>query len=254
MENIEQNNHEFYSRLAETWWDRQGPLWPIHTLNAVRVGYIREQVTRHFRLDNASAAPLQGLRILDIGCGGGVLSESMARLGAEVTGIDIVERNIQVARQHASQEGISIDYRTDSVDGLLACGQTCDVLLNMEVIEHVADPAAYMRACNTLLLPGGITFVATINRTVFAWLAAIVGAEYILNWLPRGTHQWRNFIKPRELHAMLSEGGLCLEDETGVLVNPLTRKMHISSRTAVNYMLAASKPASGVLHAAGESA
>lgn len=198
-------------------------------------------MVRHFALDSASAQPLQGLHILDMGCGGGVLSESMARLGASITGVDVVARNILVARHHARQEGIKIDYRISSAEALVAAGQSYDVVLNMEVVEHVADLDTFMQCCNQLVRPGSLMFIATINRTFLGWFTAILGAEYLLHWLPRGTHQWRKFRKPRELEALLNRDQLQVVDRAGVLVNPVNRQMRISNFTSVNYMLVALK-------------
>ncbi len=238
---IDPQEAAFYARLADTWWDKQGPFWPIHTLNGVRVEYLRQWMVRHFNLVNSEQAPLAGLRILDIGCGGGILSESMVRLGATVTAVDVVDRNIQVAKHHARQEGLTIDYRNTSAETLVDEGAEFDVVLNMEVVEHVADLPLFMQACNRLVRPGGLMFIATINRTWLAWGIAIIGAEYILHWLPKGTHQWRKFPKPSELDRLLRHDHLETRERVGVLVNPVTRRMRIASFTGVNYMLVAVK-------------
>lgn len=234
---IDPREVEFYSQLAETWWDREGPFWPLHKLNALRLAYIRDHLCRHFGRDAADARPLQGLSVLDVGCGGGILSESMARLGAEVTGIDIVEKNINVARIHAQEEKLRIDYRLMTAAELAESGARFDVVLNMEVVEHVADVAAFMRDCNRLTADNGAMFVATINRTPLAWLFAIVGAEYILRWLPRGTHRWSLFRKPGEIEALLAEDGLVARDITGVAANPFMRTLRRTRLTGVNYMM-----------------
>ena len=234
---IDPREVEFYSQLAETWWDREGPFWPLHKLNALRLAYIRDHLCRHFGRDAADARPLQGLSVLDVGCGGGILSESMARLGAEVTGIDIVEKNINVARIHAQEEKLRIDYRLMTAAELAESGARFDVVLNMEVVEHVADVAAFMRDCNRLTADNGAMFVATINRTPLAWLFAIVGAEYILRWLPRGTHRWSLFRKPGEIEALLAEDGLVARDITGVAANPFVRTLRRTRLTGVNYMM-----------------
>ncbi|MGD8616080.1 MAG: bifunctional 2-polyprenyl-6-hydroxyphenol methylase/3-demethylubiquinol 3-O-methyltransferase UbiG [Gammaproteobacteria bacterium] len=233
----------FYERLAHTWWDTAGPFWPIHTLNALRVSYVAAQIAAHFRETRAGRHGLNGLRVVDIGCGGGVLSESVARLGAEVVGIDVADRNLRVARLHASRSGLEIEYRRATAEQLAAADDRFDVVLNMEVVEHVADLEAFMAACSTLVRPGGMMFIATINRTPLAWLTAIIGAEYVLRWLPRGTHHWRKLRKPDELTALLGRGGLRVTDSTGVLVNPLSRRMRFSRFTGVNYMLTAVKHA-----------
>lgn len=234
---IDPREVEFYTQLADTWWDRKGPFWPLHKLNALRLAYIRDQLCRHFERDADSARPLEGLTVLDVGCGGGILSESMARLGADVTGIDIVEKNINVARLHAQQEELPIDYRLMTAAELAGSGARFDIVLNMEVVEHVADLAEFMRGCNRLTADGGVMFVATINRTPLAWLFAIVGAEYILGWLPRGTHRWKLFRKPDEIAALLADGGLAVRDITGVVANPFTRTLRRTRLTNVNYMM-----------------
>ena len=233
----------YYERLAHTWWDRQGPLWPIHTLNTLRVRYLKRQITGHFGIARRSGKPLSGLRILDIGCGGGILSEALARLGADVTGVDVAKRNINVARHHAAEAGLPVYYLLGSAEDLAEAGERFDVVLNMEVVEHVADLGAFMKACNALVRPGGMMFVATINRNPLAWLSAVFGAEYVLRWLPRGTHHWRKLRKPQELVSLMGRGGLHVADTTGVLVNPLTRGMRLSKFTGINYMLTAVKTA-----------
>ena len=232
-----------YDRLAHTWWDRQGPLWPIHALNTLRVRYLERQIAGHFGIGASSSERFAGLRILDIGCGGGVLSEALARLGADVTGIDVTRRNIHVARQHAAASGLQIYYLPGSAEHLAEAGERFDVVLNMEVVEHVADLDSFMTACSDLVRPGGMMFVATINRNPLAWLTAVFGAEYVLRWLPRGTHHWRKLRKPAEIEAQLARGQLKVTDRTGVLVNPLTRGMRQSRFTGINYMLSAVKSA-----------
>ncbi len=227
----------FYHSLADTWWDRTGPFWPLHRLNELRTRYIRDALCAEFGRDQTALRPLTGLRILDVGCGGGILSESMARLGATVMGIDVVDKNIAVAKLHAGQEGLDIRYELKTAETLSAAGAQFDVVLNMEVVEHVADLAAFMRACNRLSRPGGIMVVATINRTWLSWLTAIVGAEYMLRWLPRGTHRWRDFRKPEEIERLWAADGIRLRTASGVAVNPLTRAFKTTASLAVNYML-----------------
>ncbi len=240
---IDARELEFYSRMADTWWDREGPFWPLHKLNELRTAYILDRLCGHFSRDAAAERPLDGLRVLDVGCGGGILSESMARLGAHVTGIDIVDKNIRVAWLHAIRQGLDIDYRVATAAQVAAGGEAYDVVLNMEVVEHVADVDAFMRDCTRLTAGSGAMFVATINRTALAWLFAIVGAEYVLRWLPRGTHRWSMFQKPGEIEAHLAAGGLEVEDAVGVAANPFTRSLKISGSRAVNYMMFCTRPA-----------
>lgn len=238
---IDPREVDFYTQLAEKWWDGQGPFWPLHRLNELRVPYILGKLCQHFRRDVSKPQPLAGLRLLDVGCGGGILSESMARLGAQVTGIDVVEKNIGIAALHAEQENLHIDYRIRSAKDLVAAGEQFHVVLNMEVVEHVADLDAFMRDCCKLTASDGVMFVSTINRTPLAWLFAIVGAEYILQWLPKGTHRWHLFRKPHEIRALLNTDGLEIADITGVAANPLTKTLKLVGNTVVNYMLFATR-------------
>lgn len=231
----------FYEGLASFWWDRSGPFWPLHCLNELRVAWIRNRLCDRFGLPADAERPLAGLRVLDIGCGGGILAESMARLGADVTGIDVVEKNIRIAALHAAQQGLNIDYRTCTAESLAAGNAQFDVVLNMEVVEHVADLPVFMSACNRLVARGGVMFIATINRTARAWLFAIVGAEYVLRWLPRGTHRWRAFRKPALLRRLLARDGLDLRDQSGVAVNPINRSFRLTRGMHVNYMLMAAR-------------
>ena len=234
---IDPREVEFYTRLADTWWDRDGPFWPLHKLNELRVEYIKEKLCHHFARSSAVKRPLEGLRVLDVGCGGGILSESMAKLGASVTGIDVVDKNLQIASLHAAQQGIEVDYRAATASEVATSGAVFDIVLNMEVVEHVADVKSFMRDCTALTAEGGVMFVATINRTPLAWLFAIVGAEYVLRWLPRGTHRWSMFQKPVDIAAHLHDGGLVVKDTVGVAVNPFSRSLHVTASSAVNYMM-----------------
>ena len=234
---IDPREVEYYTRLADTWWDRDGPFWPLHKLNELRVEYIKEKLCQHFARSGAADRPLDGLSVLDVGCGGGILSESMAKLGASVTGIDVVDKNIQIASLHAARHGVDVGYRAVTASEVAASGAVFDIVLNMEVVEHVADVNLFMRDCTRLTADGGVMFVATINRTLLAWLFAIVGAEYVLRWLPRGTHRWTMFQKPRDIAAHLQDGGLVVKDTVGVAVNPFSRSLHITSSRAVNYMM-----------------
>jgi 2-polyprenyl-6-hydroxyphenyl methylase/3-demethylubiquinone-9 3-methyltransferase len=234
---IDAREVDFYTRMAETWWDQAGPFWPLHKLNALRVAYIREKLCGHFERDPGSEQPLHGLRVLDVGCGGGILSESIAKLGADVTGIDVVEKNVAIATLHASQNKLPIDYRLCTVAELFREGACFDVVLNMEVVEHVADVPAFMADCSRLTARNGVMFVATINRTAKAFLFAIIGAEYILRWLPRGTHRWQLFQKPAEITKLLSDGGLAVLETVGVAANPFKRSLSMTRSMAVNYMM-----------------
>ncbi len=238
---------EYYSKLADTWWDSKGPFWPLHKLNALRSDYIRGVLCDAFDRNPDARRPLEGITILDVGCGGGILSEAMAKLGAVVHGIDVVERNIVVAEHHAGDSGLPVRYELVTAETLASRGARYDAVLNMEVVEHVADLRGFMRACCALVKPSGLMFVATINRTLLSFVFAIVGAEYVLRWLPRGTHRWHQFPKPRELEAFLADGGFQIKARTGVKVNPLTRRFSLTRNMAVNYMLVAQSSAADSL-------
>ncbi len=232
---------ERFSALAEQWWDPHGEFRPLHKLNPVRLHFIRDLVSAHFDRDPLTEGPLAGLRLLDIGCGGGLLSEPMARLGAEVVGVDAAAKNASVARLHAEQSKLEIDYRHGSAEDLLAEDEQFDVILNMEVVEHVADVDLFLGACAEMLRPGGCMVAATLNRTPKSFALAIVGAEYVLRWLPRGTHDWRKFVRPSELVTMLQKHDLNVEDIVGVTYNPLTDKWNTSRDIDINYMIFAIK-------------
>jgi 2-polyprenyl-6-hydroxyphenyl methylase/3-demethylubiquinone-9 3-methyltransferase len=231
----------YYERLADLWWDEAGPFWPLHRLNQLRIGYIRERLSRHFGRDREAPDPLSGLRILDIGCGGGLLSEAVARLGAAVHGVDVVEKNIRIARLHGERNGLDIAYETSTAEELAEREQTYDAVLNMEVLEHVGDLPLFVRACGRLVRPGGVMVVATLTRTLVSWLGAIVIGEYVLGWLPKGTHQWKKFPKPQELKRLLAPVGLTVTDEIGVRINPFTRRFSLTRYMGVNYLLIAQK-------------
>lgn len=232
-----------FSAMAEEWWDPKGKFRPLHKFNPVRLGYVRDKAISHFGRDGHDRRPLEGLRFLDIGCGGGLLSEPMARLGASVVGIDPAERNVRIAELHAAQSGLKIDYRATTAEELAAAGEEFDVVLNMEVVEHVDNVPLYMKSCASLVKPGGLMVVATINRTPRAFALAIVGAEYVLGWLPRGTHDYRKFLTPEEITALISRNGMRVVDRTGVVYNPLADEWRESRDMGVNYMLLAEKPA-----------
>lgn len=232
-----------FTAMAADWWNPNGQFKPLHKFNPVRLAYIRDKLCAQFDRDRLADKPLKGLRLLDIGCGGGLLSEPMARLGADVVGADAAEANIKTAALHAAQEGLTIDYRAVTAEQLVDQGERFDAILNMEVIEHVAEPQAFMSACSALMKPDAIMFLATLNRTLKAYALAIIGAEYVLRWLPRGTHEWDKFITPRELEAMAETAGLTLYTSTGVSFNPLTDKWRQSGNMSVNYMGIARKTA-----------
>ena len=239
--NIDPGQAAYYRDLAEKWWDADGAFWPLHGLNKIRTKYLSRVFREHFGRPGYATHPLEGLSVLDIGCGGGLLSEAMAHLGAKVHGIDVVNRNIETARYHALQEALDIRYEYGDVDLVLGRGEKYDVVLNMEVVEHVPEPHRFLRDSATLVKPGGMMAVATINRTLLAWLFAIVGAEYVLGLLPRGTHQWSGFVKPREVEASLIMAGLSVQDQTGVRLNPFSRKFTLSGNTSINYMMVATR-------------
>ncbi len=234
---------ERFSKLAATWWDPRGPMAPLHKFNPVRLGYVRDQAVLHFRRDAKRLDSLKGLRILDIGCGAGLLSEPLARIGAEVVGADPAAANIEAAKLHAAEVGVAVDYRATTAEALADAGERFDIVLAMEVVEHVTDVNLFVRRCAEMVKPGGLMIAATLNRTLKAFALAIVGAEYVLRWLPRGTHQWDKFVRPDELEAALTAGGLSRIGESGVIYNPLADQWRLSSDMDVNYMLTAERPA-----------
>lgn len=228
-----------FEAMAAEWWDPNGKFKPLHMLNPCRLDYITRQIAGEFDRDLTQEKPFAGLKILDIGCGGGLLSEPMARLGASVIGADAAARNIPVAKVHAEQSGLEIDYRHTTAEDLAAEGYKFDVVLNMEVVEHVADPALYLSACNALLRDGGLHICSTINRNPKSFMMAIVGAEYVMRWLPKGTHEWHKFITPDELFALLRGAGLDPVDRKGFVFNPVSWSWCLSDRDlSVNYVTA----------------
>jgi 2-polyprenyl-6-hydroxyphenyl methylase/3-demethylubiquinone-9 3-methyltransferase len=230
-----------FARLGRQWWNPHGPMAALHKFNPVRLGYVRDRAAAHFGRDPKRLDSLAGLRLLDIGCGGGILAEPLARLGAAVVGIDPSPDNIAVARQHATQAGLTIDYRDSTAEALAAAGEKFDVVLAMEVVEHVADVALFIKSAAALVKPGGLLFVATINRTIKSFALAIVGAEYILRWLPRGTHRWDKLVTPNELDIAIAQGGMRIVDESGVVYDLFADRWQLSDDMDVNYMVAAEK-------------
>ncbi len=233
-----------FQAMAAEWWDPMGKFRALHMLNPTRLDYITAQIAGEFGRDLAASLPFDGLRILDIGCGGGLLSEPMARLGADVVGADAAAATIPVAQAHAEQSGLTIDYRHTSAEALAEAGEDFDAILNMEVIEHVAAPPVFLAACQRLLRPGGLMIASTINRSAKSFAAAIVGAEYIMRWLPRGTHDWSKFITPEEFYALLCDAGLTPVDRKGLVFKPLLATWAISDRDfTVNYVTASRRTA-----------
>lgn len=226
-----------FEAMAAEWWDLDGKFKPLHMMNPCRLDYITTQIAAEFNRDLKSDLPFKGLRILDIGCGGGLLCEPMARLGATVVGVDAAAGNIPVAEIHAKQSGLDIDYRHDTAENLVVEGEVFDAILNMEVVEHVADPQAYLNACAQLLKPGGLMTCSTINRNPKSFVMAIIGAEYVMRWLPKGTHEWDKFITPDELYDFIENAGLKPVDRKGFVFNPLSWSWSISDRDlSVNYV------------------
>lgn len=235
---------ERFSRIAAEWWDPKGKFAPLHKFNPVRLAFIRDQALERFGRDPKARRPFEGLRLLDIGCGGGLLCEPMTRLGFQVTGVDASERNIGTASTHAAEQGLSIDYRASTAEALVDGGEPpFDIILNMEVIEHVADPGAYLRSCSRLLAPGGLMIVATLNRTFKALALAKVGAEYVLRWVPAGTHDWKKFLKPDELRGFLAGEPVAMHGPFGVAYDPLSGRWSRSGDCDINYMMTVTRDA-----------
>lgn len=230
-----------FDAQAASWWNEAGPMRVLHRFNPVRLGFIRDTACRHFGRDPRELGVLGGLSLVDIGCGGGVLSEPLARLGARVTGLDPAAANIAIARAHAEAADVMIDYRPESIEAVVAAGERFDIVLAMEVIEHVADLPAFVRTACAAVKPGGLLFAATINRTMRSFALAIVGAEYVLRWLPRGTHDWERFVRPEELSRAVEAGGLRAMETTGVVYDLVGDAWRTSRDTAVNYMIAAER-------------
>lgn len=241
---IDPDEIEKFQAMAAEWWDPNGKFRPLHMLNPCRLDYITRQIAEEFDRDLTGESPFDGLRLLDIGCGGGLLSEPMTRLGATVVGADAAERNIPVARVHAEEQGLEIDYRHTTAEALVEEGEVFDVVLNMEVVEHVADPPAFLKACHDLLKPGGLMVCSTLNRNPKSYVFAIIGAEHVMRWLPKGTHEWSKFITPDELFEMLRGAGLDPVDRKGMVFNPVRWSWGLSERDlSVNYVTTSLRPA-----------
>lgn len=230
-----------FAALAADWWDPKGKFRPLHQIGPVRLEFVRDRLKEHFKLDGGGMKPLSGLRVLDIGCGGGLISEPLARMGAKVTGIEPKEANIKAAIAHAEPQGLGIDYRVATVEDLVAAGETFDAVVCLEVVEHVPDVAAFLTSCAAVVAPGGIMVLSTINRTLKSFALAIVGAEYVLRWLPVGTHQWDRFITPAELARHVAAAGMRLGPAKGMIYNPLRDSWSLSSDTDVNYLAATAR-------------
>ncbi len=240
MTTINKEEIQKFSKLADEWWDVNGKFKPLHMFNPVRIEYILEEITKHFQLSNNNKYKLKNLKILDIGCGGGLISEPLARLGGDVTGIDAAEKNIKVASLHSKKNNLSINYINKSPEQLKE-KEKFDIILNLEVVEHVDNLDLYLQSCNRLLKKGGIMFTATINRTLISYIKAIVGAEYVLRWLPIGTHDWNKFIKPEELQKMLTDKNFSTNDIKGLEFNPFYKKWKKSDNLSVNYIICSVK-------------
>lgn len=230
-----------FAAIAAEWWDPEGKFRPLHRLNPVRLEFIRDRLAARFGRDPLAQGCLDGLDIVDVGCGGGLVCEPLTRLGAKMTGIDATEKTVSVAQAHAAQSGLAIDYRLATAEQLVAAGETFDAVLALEVVEHVTDPVSFLATCCQLTRPGGALVLSTLNRTPKAFAFGIVGAEYVMRWLPRGTHQWRKFVRPSELSRGLTHGGARIEELTGVSYDPLTDGWRLSKDLAVNYMAFATR-------------
>ncbi|MEM9755041.1 MAG: bifunctional 2-polyprenyl-6-hydroxyphenol methylase/3-demethylubiquinol 3-O-methyltransferase UbiG [Pseudomonadota bacterium] len=233
-----------FEAMAARWWDPNGPARPLHLLGPARLDYIADQVCAEFGRDRRALRPFEGLDVIDVGCGGGLVTEPMARLGATVVGIDAAAASIEAARSHASQGGLTIDYRATTAEALVTDGEVFDVVLALEIVEHVSDQAAFLKTCAALVRPGGMMILSTLNRTAASFALAIVGAEYVLGWLDRGTHDWRRFVTPDDVATMWTAAGLQPVDSTGMVLNPRTMTFALSPRDlSVNYIATALKPA-----------
>ncbi len=239
--NVDPAELDRFAALAAEWWNPKGKFRPLHQIGPVRLSFARDRITRHFERESGGLRPLAGLRILDIGCGGGLIAEPLARMGAKVTGIEPKEANIKAAIAHAAPQGLDIDYRVATAEQLVAAGETFDAVVCLEVVEHVPDVAAFVKTCAALVTPRGVMVLSTINRTLKSFALAIVGAEYVLRWLPVGTHQWDRFITPAELQDHLAKAGMTMGQAEGMIYNPLADRWSLSTDTDVNYLTSASR-------------
>ncbi len=240
MTTINKEEIQKFSELASEWWNPEGKFKPLHMFNPIRIEYILEKIKDHFNIKNQNGNILKGLNILDIGCGGGLISEPMCRLGANVTGIDASEKNIKVAKLHSAKSKLKINYQTKSPEQLDA-SEKFDIILNLEIVEHIDNVKLYLKSCNSLLKNNGLMFTATLNRTIVSYIKAIIGAEYILRWLPIGTHDWNKFIKPEELELLLAENSFSTKEVKGLEFNPFLRKWKKSNNLTVNYIICSIK-------------
>ncbi|KAL2633681.1 hypothetical protein R1flu_005160 [Riccia fluitans] len=232
-----------FAAIAETWWDHYGPYKPLHAMNPVRLSFIRSALCHHFRKDGDTAKPLDGLKVVDVGCGGGLVCEPLARMGAQVLGVDAVEKNIKVASAHAIQDPStsSIQYRCTTAEQLVLEKQEFDAVLALEVIEHVADPMEFCKSLAALAKKDGMVIISTLNRSISSYGLAIVGAEYILGWLPKGTHDWSKFMTPEELALLMNRASLSMEEMAGIVFSPLTQRWSLSDDTSVDYIASSVK-------------
>ena len=241
--NVDPSEVERFQALAKAWWDPTGKFRPLHQIGPARLTFVRDELCRHFGRETGGLRPLKDLSVLDVGCGGGLMSEPLTRLGARVTGIDPGEKTVAIARSHAEPQGLDIDYRVTTVENLVAAGDQYDAVVCLEVIEHVPDPTLFVKACADLVRPGGMLVLSTINRTLKSYALAIVAAEYVLQWLPRGTHQWERFVTPDEISGHLTAAGLSNPSFRGFAYSPLRDEWKLTSETDVNYLVSAAKPA-----------
>jgi len=243
---LDSDEIERFARLSSEWWDARGKFRALHKIGPVRLGFVRDAMVHQFDRGQAGRGrlrPLEGLSVLDVGCGGGLIAEPLARMGARVTGLDPAIENIEAARRHAAGQGLDIDYRAGRVEELMAEGRTFDAVVCLEVLEHVPDPGAFVGACANLVRPDGLMLMSTLNRTLKAYLLAIIGGEYVLRWLPVGTHQWERFITPDELGRYLRTAGLDAPTIKGLIYDPLADVWSLGPDTDVNYLASAGKPA-----------